>query len=77
MAHKQQEFGRTMFRALITQTNTDGSVKEINGVKLEGGVVIDNIGEILGYVYQDEKYDKEYNRKPETMVQNWYVEDEK
>jgi hypothetical protein len=64
-----------MFRALITQKNTDGSIRTVNGVPQIGGVVEDRLGEKLGYIYEDSKYDKNMNRKPEYFVYNWYRED--
>jgi hypothetical protein len=63
---------KTMFRVLITQFNPDGSIKEVNGVKQIGGVVFDRIGEALGHVYDESKYDASYNRKKENYVEDWY-----
>lgn len=74
MALQQQD--KTMIRVLITQKNENGTIKEVNGVKQIGGVVEDNIGEVLGYVFDDSKYDKEMNRKPEHYVYNWYRQGE-
>jgi hypothetical protein len=71
MALHQEE--KTMLRVLITQIDpTTGKVKEINGVKQEGGVIYDRLGEALGHVYEQSKYDSNYNRKPEHYVNNWY-----
>ena len=64
---------KTIFRALITQNNPDGSIKEINGIKQIGGVVEDKLGEVLGYVYDESKYNKTMERKPENFVYNWYI----
>jgi hypothetical protein len=79
MSAKDVDNSKTMFRALITQTNEDGSVKEINGIKLIGGVVQDRLGEVLGHVFDESKYDENMERKPENFVYNWYTnpEDEK
>lgn len=73
----------SMFRVLITQykrdekgntTNEIASRKFADGVEREliGGVVQDDMGERMGYVYDQSKYDKDFKRKPETMVYNWY-----
>lgn len=70
MALHQEE--KVMFRVLITQNNPDGSIKEINGIKQIGGVVEDRLGEALGYVFDESKYDNRYERKPEHYVYNWY-----
>jgi len=72
--------GRTLIRVLLDQKNPDGSLKTkklSNGVKVEmvGGVVEDNIGNILGYVYDESKYiDNNYVRKPETMAKFDWLE---
>jgi hypothetical protein len=67
-----QQPEKVMFRALITQKNPDGSIKEVNGVKQVGGVIEDRLGEALGYVFDESKYDRDYKRKPEHFVHNWY-----
>lgn len=78
---------KVIFRALITQTNPNGSIKTKNikneegeivreNVPMIGGVVQDNLGEALGYVFDESKYDNNYVRKPETMVYNWYTKEE-
>lgn len=71
MVLQQEE--KTMFRVLITQTNADGSLKGINGVEHVGGVIYDRLGESLGYIYDESKYDKSYKRKKEYYVYNWYT----
>jgi hypothetical protein len=76
MSARDVDNAKTMFRALITQTNEDGSIKEINGIKLIGGVIQDRIGKALGYVYQEDKYNDNMERKPENFVYNWYVNEE-
>jgi hypothetical protein len=70
MTVQQQE--KAMLRVLITQKNEDGSVKVVNGVEQHGGVVYDRLGEALGYVYDESKYDRNYKRKPEHFVKDWY-----
>jgi hypothetical protein len=72
----------TMFRVLITQYKRDdkGDVtteiasRKFNGVErqLVGGVVQDDLGEKMGYVYDQSKYDKDFKRKPEHLAFNWY-----
>lgn len=73
MTAKQMDEAKTIFRCLITQTNDNGTIKEVNGVKQIGGVVLDKIGEGLGYVFDESKYDKDMNRKKEHYVHNWYT----
>lgn len=64
---------KTILRVLITQKNPDGSVKTVNGVKQEGGVILDRLGESLGYVYDESKYEyATMERKPEHYGKNWY-----
>jgi hypothetical protein len=70
MTVQQQE--KAMLRVLITQKNEDGSVKVVNGVEQHGGVVYDRLGEALGYVYDESKYDRGYKRKKEHYVKDWY-----
>lgn len=77
MSAAKMDESKTMIRVLITQTNDDGSVKvlkdkEGNLIPLVGGVIFDRLGEALGHVYQEDKYDKNLNRKPEHYVHNWY-----
>jgi hypothetical protein len=67
---------RTIFRVLITQKNEDGSIKKANGIPFIGGVVKDELGKHLGYVFDESKYDVNMNRKPEHFVHNWYNEKE-
>lgn len=76
MSAKQLDESRTIFRALITQINPDGSIKEVNGVEQIGGVVLDKLGEGLGYVFDESKYNNNMIRKPEHFVHNWYSEEE-
>lgn len=63
----------TMLRVLITQKNEDGSIKTKNGKQQLGGVIYDRMGDALGYVFEERKYDyKTMERKPEFFVENWY-----
>lgn len=68
-----------LIRVLLDQKNPNGSMKTkvlSDGRKVEmfGGVVEDNIGPILGYVYNENLYDKNYVRKPETMAKFDWLE---
>lgn len=71
-----------IFRVLIDQYKKDENgirieeiaTKKFNGVEreLRGGVILDKLGEKLGYIYNHDKYDADYNRKPENYVFDWY-----
>lgn len=78
---------KTIFRVLITQINPDGSIKTKNikneegeiireNVPMIGGVVKDNLGKALGYVFDQSRYDNDLNRNPKDLVYDWYRKEE-
>lgn len=75
---------KVMLRVLIDQNEYDrdgnktGRIRRYkkNGVEYEmkGGVVEDRLGERLGYVFDQSKYNNEMERKPEHYVEhNWEI----
>jgi len=71
---------RVMLRVRMDSRDEHGNIRKMkiteNGkqkeIEMVGGVVEDNIGEILGYVYNEDLYDRNMKRKKEHYIPyNW------
>jgi hypothetical protein len=70
---------KTILRVLVDQNEYDrdgnktGRLRRIKvdgkEIPMKGGVIKDRVGEALGYVFHNEKYDENMERKPEHYIE--------